>query len=96
MGEINGIETIESSVGSVVGKLVGDVVGTADGPTEGEEEGEFVGSTVGGSVDPTVGENVGSVTLLVEHICLQNKLITSKSSKLKNFIALLYGEVVQR
>ena len=86
-GEINGIETTETPVGSVVGKVVGSIVGEDVGPIVGEGVGPIVGEGVG----PIVGEPVGStVILLVEQIGLEKKLITSKGNKLRNFIAVLY------
>lgn len=91
-GEINGIETIETPVGSVVGKVVGRIVGEDVGPMVGEVVGPIVGEGVG----PIVGEPVGStVMLLVEQIGSEKKLITSKGSKLRNFIAVLYGVKVR-
>ena len=94
-GEIKGIETTETPVGSVVGRVVGSIVGedvgTMVGEGVGSNVGEGVGPIVGEGVGPIVGEPVGStVMLLVEQIGLEKKLITSKGSKLRNFIAVLY------
>ena len=102
-GEINGIATTESPVGSAVGKLVvcivgmsvGSVVGEVVGPNVGKGVGAMLGTVVGcivgACVGPIVGEPVGSTVILrMEYISLQKKLTTSKGKnwKLKHFISL--------